>query len=158
MEKICWLLILVLLISCLSACQSPQQEQQYSDRLTESQKEEIERTFSKMHGGEQICWDEDQRGSGVRYYGEENGYVFLFLHNDLGENKRTYTQIIAGYTFVSDQRFILFGYKDGGLCLLKELYLQELISEQTIERLSKIHSNYEYQLVLLKELRPDMFE
>ena len=158
MKKICWLLILVLLISCLSACQSFQQEQQYSDRLTESQKEEIERTFSKMHGGEQICWDEDQRGSGVRYYGEENGYVFLFQYNNFEEIKRTYTQIIAGYAFISDQRFILYGYKDGGLCLLKELYLQELISEQTIERLSKIHSNYEYQLVLLKELRPDMFE
>ena len=137
MKKICWLLILVLLIGCLAACQSSQQEQQYSDRLTESQKEEIESAWLEAMGGEWVWYDENLAGR--RCYGSENGYIFLFSSEGL---LAPWEIKIADYDFKLSSQFQLYAYKDGTFHQLQDVYRNGDVTESAIRAVWEAHKNH----------------
>ena len=137
MKKICWLLILVLLISCLSACQSSQLEQPYSDRLTESQKEEIESAWWQAMGGEWVWYDEERDGG--RYYGSENGYIFLFKGSVFTAKEHLK---IADYDFIFGNLFNIYAYKDGTFHKLQDVYRNGDVTESAIRAVWEAHKNH----------------
>ena len=128
MKRICWLLIITLLLGCLAACQSAG-TQAYGDELTQSQKEEIEKAYLKINRDGMLWYDETNQ-AGTKYLGSENGYAFLFVH---GAFCMPWKYEIAGYLFEFSSCFILYAYKGGEFYNLEDVYNDGLISVDGIK-------------------------
>ena len=143
MKKTCLLLIAVLLLGCLAACQSTG-TQAYGDELTQSQKAEIESHFQKQFGQEWGPWEDDGRSANNRYYGSDSGYAILFHGGNefLGTD---YQQVIGDCKFImpSGQLFVLFAYKNGQFHLLNDVFEDGGISEDALRIALQKHTDYE---------------
>ena len=139
MKKVCWFLIIVLLLGCFAGCQQARGPIENADgTLSDWMKREIEsygRTISW-----DICWYEENSWSGVRYYGTENGYVFLFNH---GISSMAKTRVIGEYSFYCPMDFHLLAYKDNALYNVEDLYKDGILSDECIKKIYSAHCAYE---------------
>ena len=134
MRKVCLILAVVLLLGCLAGCQGTKGPIQNEDgTLADWMKKEIEYNAKKI--GTNIIWHEDT-GSGVRYYGTENGYVFLFFP---GGAQMSWTTIIGNCKFTYPIEFFLSAYKDGEFYSVEDLYKEGILSDECIERICDAH-------------------
>ena len=133
MKKVCWFLIVVLLLGCFAGCH--QQPEVYGESLTSRQRADIEKAYTKQFNGARI-----DGGGDWRYYGTENGYAFIFVKGVL---TTYYTIEIGPKLFRSGSSFELFAYKDGTFMKLKDAYEQGLVSLEAIESARIIHREYE---------------
>ena len=141
MKKICLLLIITLLLGCLAGC--PSAGTSNNDQLTKSMKEEIDQAWengNRMPYGE---WYDDGFPYGPRYYGTENGYIFMFIYGMTAVQGRC---TVGKYTFRSGQSFNLYGYKDGVFHLVSDLYNQGLISDAAVKAMWDKHQEIEKAL------------
>lgn len=154
MKKICWLLILVLLLSCFASCQNiqapePSEPAQTQDTpienpdgtLSDRMKKEMQQWY--VFGGgwaRDFYWADDHNGAGKRYYGTENGYV---IYCNRGALPFVCTIEIGEYEFSHSREFWLLAYKDGEVFELKELYEQGLISDDAIKTAWERHNAFE---------------
>ena len=146
MKKICWLLIITLLFGCLAACQSTGLSD--NDRLTKNQKEEIDRAWEDGDGMPYGEWYDDGFPYGPRYYGTENGYIFMFVFGAMTiESGCT----IGGYEFKSSESFNIYAYKDGVFSDVSDLYDQGLISDGAVKAMWDEHQRIEEELKAAKE-------
>ena len=141
MKKICLLLTITLLLGCLVGCQSAGSSN--NDQLTKSMKEEIDRAWKngdRMSYGE---WYDDGFPYGPRYYGTENGYIFMFIYGMTAVQGRC---TVGTYEFKSSQSFNLYAYKDGTFHKVTDLYNQGLISDAAVKAMWDTHQRTEEEL------------
>ena len=140
MKKVCWFLIVVLLLGCFAGCH--QQPVEGAERSIENEdgtlsdwmKEEIE-SFYQAHG--KSC--KFDAPSNIRYYGTDNGYVLIFEitgHDSFGE------VVVANKIFTAPQDFIIRVYKNGAFIKIEDAYDEGLISKAAIDRAWEIHQTY----------------
>ena len=145
MKKICWFLTLVLLLGCFAGCQEAPAAQRSIENedgtLSDWMKEETEAAYQKQFGV-RLGWPEDPADDDVRYYGTENGYVFIFVRGVFQNVGRVE---IAGRTFTYDKHFHLYAYRDGKFIALKDAFEQGLVSESAVDNARKIHLDYKKQ-------------
>ena len=138
MIKVCWLLILVLLLGYFVGCQqapgSKGPIENEDGTLADWMKEEIEQHWGKT------LWYEQNHTYGVRYYGTEDGYVFLFSHANA---QWAVTKIIGEYEFTHSSDFNLFAYKDGTFHKIEDLYKEDVLSKECIKNIYSAHCAYE---------------
>ncbi|MBE6959909.1 MAG: hypothetical protein E7448_04215 [Ruminococcaceae bacterium] len=135
MKNVCLFLIVVLLLGCFAGCQEAQEGtkgpiQNEDGTLADWMKREIERN------GRDVTWYEDGSPSGYRYYGTENGYVFLFI---AGGGQMTTTKVIGNCRFTYPIDFYLTAYKDGEFYWLEDLYNEGILSDECIARICDAH-------------------
>ena len=151
MRKICWLLVITLLLGCLAACQSttgsdqttgPLPIENEDGTLAQWMKDEIVQAYVNEGGSaKDILWaDETPSGAGRRYYGTDNGYVILC---GIGGPECRWTIEIGEYVFKYSCHFWLWAYKDGELFQLKDVYEQGLISDDAIQAAWERHCNFQ---------------
>lgn len=149
MKKICYLLILILLLSCFAGCQNiqapgPQDTpiENPDGTLSDQMKEEMLQWYTSIGGkAEDFFWADDHNGVGMRYYGTENGYVLFCPIGEPEGQDRWVT--IAGYTFSGSFDFRLLAYKDGEIFSMPELYAQRIISADAIKAAWIKHNSFE---------------
>ena len=137
MKKLCWLLILVLVIGCFVGCQQAPAAQRSIENedgtLADWMKEERAAAYSRMYEGKlemRWWWDaETPLNQGLMYYGTYNGYVMYC--SESGMMAYT-TKEIAGYTFTYGNIPVFRAYKDGQFFDLEELLEQGLIDEEAL--------------------------
>ena len=140
MRKVCWFLIVVLLLGCFAGChqepvEGPERSIENEDgTLSDWMKEEIESAFYKKSGPNAYFgewWDPEDPLDilPTMYYGTYNGYVMF--GNDVGL-PMTMEKVIAGYTFSFANQHKFHAYKDGEFYDLEELLEQGLIDEEAI--------------------------
>ena len=130
MKKVCWFLIVVLLLGCFSGCH--QGPEAYGEALSSRQEADIEHAYEEQFGV--------TISSEWRYYGTENGYAFVFVKGVL---TTYYTVEIGSKLFRSGQSFELLAYKDGTFVELKDAYEQGYVSLEAIEHAHLIHRQHE---------------
>ena len=138
MRKVCLFLVVVLLLGSFAGCQAALEGakgpiQNEDGTLADWMKKEIEDHAKKE--GTTITWYEDT-GSGFRYYGTENGYVFLFCP---GGGQMTTTKVIGKYKFTYPIEFGLSAYKNGEFYRVEDLYNEGILSDECIERIHDAH-------------------
>ena len=136
MKKLCWLLIITLSLGCLAACQNTDAEKD-STYLSQSQKEEIEKAWLETMESDLVWYDESI--GGVRCYGSENGYIFLFAHGFLAVEDSC---SIANCRFRFGDQFFLYAYKNGVFHNLEDIYSEGLVSKEAIRAAFKIHKTH----------------
>jgi len=144
-KKISLFLVLVLVIGALSACAGSM------PKLSEEKKVEIEDTWYT-----QYRWRWHDEGGRCRYYGTYEGYDILF--NQMGELFADVigTQKIAGIEFFSGNPFNFYGYRDGKLYEVHELYEQGKLSAESIASAAEIHNSEEKTLPLSDERKEEI--
>ena len=134
MKKFCLILAVILLLGCFAGCQGTKGPIQNEDgTLADWMKKEIEDHAKKE--GTTITWYEDT-GSGFRYYGTENGYVFLFSP---GGAQMSWTKTIGSCRFTYPMEFNLLAYKDHAVYKVEDLYKEGILSDECIERIHDAH-------------------
>ena len=151
MKKVCWLLILVLLLGCFAGCDTDKEEnhteptknEEYGEALTQSQKNDIIFAWSPT-GDDMAFWGWMDDGTGLgRYYGTESGYAIVFIPTALPIE----TNIVIGeYAFSHPSGFALMAYRQGSFTKLNDIYEQGLISDDTIRAAWEKHNEIEEQL------------
>ena len=149
MKKLCWLLILVLVIGCFTGCSrepavpdqptEPRPIENPDGTLADWMKEEILAEWiisgKQSFGG----WMED--GTGIaRYYGITEGFVIIFMYNGLAWEQKT---TIGSYSFSCPTGFDLYVYKDKTFYKLEEIYEEGFISDEAIQLAWEIHQEYQ---------------
>ena len=156
MKKICWFLIIVLLIGYFAGCQNtqppePSKPTQPQDvptenpdgTLSDEMKEEMLLWYINRGGRAQdFFWAEDNEGYGKLYCGTENGYV---IYCSRGGMAVPVTIEIGEYKFSHSSEFHLRAYKDGEVFELKDLYEQGLISDDAIKAAWERHNAYKHR-------------
>ena len=140
MKKVCWLLILVLVIGCFVGCQEAPAAQRPIENedgtLADWMKAEIEKLYHD-HAHPTYTFDDP---SIIRYYGTDNGYVLVFErtgHQSMGE------VVVADKCFTASWGFWIRAYKDGQFIRIEEAYEQGLISKAAIDKAWEIHQEYQ---------------
>lgn len=147
MKKLCWLLILVLVIGCFAGCQqAPKGPIENEDgTLADWMKEEIDQAHQKRINVqyEENGWSEEYTGTlswyepknasygNVLYLGTYGGYV-MFVYEELPMNA-WYEKEIAGFTFAFPTIRELQAYKEGQFYVLEDLYMQGVLNNEAIE-------------------------
>ena len=137
MRKICWFLIMVLLLGCFAGCQEAPAAQRSIENedgtLSDWMKEEIEGVFYKESGPHAYWgtwWNPNQPLDGdVFYYGTYNGYVMYHRPSPL-DGVKEYT--IAGYEFSFPTYVGISAYKDGEFYELDKLYEKKLVDKEDV--------------------------
>ena len=140
MKKVCWLLILVLLLGCFAGCQTAPVEgaersiENEDGTLSDWMKEEIKEAWERKYGlGSAYYpgwWSPEHPEYTARMYlGTYNGYV-MYCSN-IGAEMMMRKEI-AGYEFVFSSIHKLSAYKDGEFYALEELFDQGLLDEEAI--------------------------
>ena len=94
----------------------------------------------KKNGDDPIIWYYDNPHIGWRYYGIYRGYAIIFAPTSL----TAYTiKRIGGCQFCYGNCFDILAYKDGKYQKLEDLYDNQDIYNCDIEKIAKIHKNYE---------------
>ena len=148
MKKICWLLILVLLIGCFAGCQSTQSQEpsepaQPQDVLIENpdgtlsdqMKEEIREAYAKKLGTPPGWYDEGEK-YGLRYYGTYNDYTIIFEKFWLECESRLE---LANYEIKYSSSFRLWAYQDGEFYDIEDVYNQGLITDEDVKSIYEAH-------------------
>ena len=141
MKKVCWLLILVLVIGCFVGCQQAPAAQRPIENedgtLADWMKEEIEEAYKKKcfdeHGIENATFNwwspKNPTGMEAMYYGTYDGYVMYCKNLAATEYD---VQEILGFKFIFPSHHALRAYKDGEFFSLYELTDQGLLGEEAI--------------------------
>ena len=141
MKKVCWLLILVLLLGCFAGCH--QQPVEGAERSIENEdgtlsdwmKEEIVDAWAQKYGGPtyeyyHVWWSTEHPDyTAMMYLGTYNGYVMY--SQDSGATAIMHKSI-AGYLFEFSSLLRFKAYKDGEFYDLEDLLEQGLIDEEAI--------------------------
>ena len=140
MKKLALVLAAVLLISCLSACNAPSENNEPSEiyapaLMTAEKKAELEQSLS-MTGS---WYSEENLGAKYRYYGTYEGYDIIFSEVKLSSYHNSHIISIANKVFLHTSLFLLSARKDGNTIDLKEAYEQGLVSKETIEKVAELH-------------------
>ena len=140
MKKICYLLILVLLLGCFSGCHTAPGAtapiENEDGTLSNWMKEEIVQAYKKQYGVE-FPWIDYS----ARYYGNEKGYIFFLLFTGL--YMPNYVNV-GKYTFRSVAgAFNLFAYKDGMFYKVEDLYNEGVLDDACIEKIQDAHRRVE---------------
>ena len=146
-KTISLIMVLILLISALSACGD-----QNSKTLSEKKKQEINAAWMEKENEKLVWCDLDEvQYYGVRYYGDFNGYTIIFKYYT-----STLTsdglRVIAGYEFRHPQQFQIYAYKDGEFHTLGDAYQNGWLTDGQIEEIYNVHW-YEYE----KEINPSFY-
>ena len=141
MKKICLLLIITLLLSCLFACNNSENKsiENADGTLSQWMKDEIKSAYEKRDGASWGKWQDEGYLRGPRYYGTYNGYVIIFRW---GAAQSLWSIKIGKRTFKGGIEFRLFAYKDGEFHLLEDVYEQGLIGDDAIEEIWNTHREY----------------
>ena len=139
MKKLCWLLILVLVLGCFTGCSrepavpdqptEPRPIENPDGTLADWMKEEILAEWiisgKQSFGG----WMED--GTGIaRYYGTYAGYSVIFVKTIVPWSPDI---TIGEYIFSHTSGFDLYAYKDKTFYKLEEIYEEGFISDAAIQ-------------------------
>ena len=139
MKKVCWLLILVLVIGCFVGCQDAPPAQMLSLQT----KKAIENAWDTKTMGPFPGWY-DKEGNhpyGLVYYCTISGYTILM--RETGTSFGPYSEIrIANYEFKSGDIFHLCAYKNGEFMQLEDAYNKGLISQEDILVIFEAHKAY----------------
>ena len=147
MKKICLLLSAVLLLGCLAGCQRPAGSDHTTEplpienedgTLSQWMKDEIKTAYEQNGSSWGAWWDEGDK-HGPRYYGTYNGYVILFRE---GYAEMEAHIVIADYKFRYSMEFRLFAYKSGEFHMLKDVYEQGFVSDETIKSIWEVHQKH----------------
>ena len=143
MKRIALILAVVLLISCLTACNAPSDNNESSEMyspalMTAEKKAELEH-FLTMNVDD--WYSEKNLEARFRYYGTYDGYDIIFIESLHNFTHRSQARLIANITFLHIQPFSLCAYKDGNSIDLKEAYNQGLVSKETIEKVAELHQH-----------------
>ena len=138
---ICLLLVLVLVIGCFAGCQqAPKGPIENEDgTLADWMKEEIEK-HSRTVENYDITWYEEDPMLGTRYYGTENGYVFLFNY---AMAQMVWRKVIGEYTFEAPMEFVLLAYKNNKIYKIEDLYKEGVLSDACIGKIYSVHCAYQ---------------
>ncbi|MBE6959985.1 MAG: hypothetical protein E7448_04605 [Ruminococcaceae bacterium] len=144
MRKVCLFLIVVFLLGCFSGCLQLKELingpiENDDGTLSDWMKEEILEAYKKQYNIEysKDIWEYE---SHIRYYGTENGYVFLYENTGmcaLGELR------VGGRVFNSNYVFVITVYKDGKFMKLEDAFEQGLVTKSTIAKIWEVHQEYE---------------
>ena len=162
MKKVCWFLIVVLLLGCFAGCH--QQPVEGTERPIENEdgtlsdwmKLKIAADFAAYETkifGEYPShvsympftrWLEDGYWESDRYYGIYEDYLVLYIFGGYTIGTEYY-YYIGSYTFVdkSGRSFGLLGYKDGDFQSVSDLYAQGIFDDSTMEALLQRHNEFE---------------
>ena len=138
MKKVCWFLIAVLLLGCFAGCQQMNPGAKGPIQNEDGALSDWMKTEIKQHMTD-VIWYEDDPIVGTRYYGTENGYVFLFSY---GMHSMTTTKVIGEYRFYCTSDFNLLAYKDGKFHKIEDLYVDGVLSDACIEKIYNVHNTY----------------
>ncbi|MBO5323555.1 MAG: hypothetical protein J6A88_05595 [Oscillospiraceae bacterium] len=140
MKKVCWFLILVLLLGCFAGCH---QQPAAGAALTHAQKSEIEDAWKKAHSGKFPGWYNKESGDagGFVCYGTDNGYTILMKNPNGGFDMLT-SNDVAGYTFKMPHPFSMYAYKGGEFHDLNDAYRKGFISQDAIAAAFQAHKEY----------------
>ena len=169
MKKLCWLLILVLLLSCFAGCQATPAASRSIENadgtLSDWMKEEIDKAYYQKlveeYGHENVSgevifkWWNPQKPNidGVMYYGTFDGYIMYCV--DLGMDALGRKEI-AGYEFLYPSIHELYAYKDGKFYELQELVDQGLLGKEAI---AVAHNRYtEITEIINRYKHPELYD
>ena len=161
MKKVCWFLIIVLLLGCFAGCQAAPGEgaersiENADGTLADWMKEEIEATYARTYEAViSSWWDQedplDHYGK-MYYYGTYDGYVMYCIEGTYDGLKKI---TIAGYEFVFTTGLpYIMVYKGGKTYKLRDFFEQGLIDDEAIRiahehytEINKIKDNYRKQV------------
>ena len=134
MKKLCWLLILVLLLSCFAGCQAtPAASRPIENEdgtLADWMKEEIANAY-QIEPRNLHWWDPQNPGKvyNIRYLGSYDGYVMF--HKDAPYDA-VWEGTIAGYDFAFPTKAGITVYKDGEFYQLDKMFEQGLIDKEAV--------------------------
>ena len=137
-KKISVFLVLVLVITTLSACAGSESG---STELTEEKKKEISRAWL-IDKKEILDWDDDDD---FRYYGNYDGYDMFYYAPLMASIHATHEYKIAGETFIDGKPFRLTAYRNGKFYDMNEievLYLIGLISRKSLVSMAETHKTW----------------
>ena len=132
-KKISVFLVLVLVTGALSACAGSM------PTLTDEKKAEIENAWYAQY---KWCWQDDPDGGYCRYYGKYEGYDIVFVIPAQLDDMLTAvvgTKVIAGIKFYCGTTFSLYGYRNGKIYEVYELYKAGELSAESIAAAAEIH-------------------
>jgi len=133
-KKISVFLVLVLVIGALSACAGSM------PKLSEEKKAEIEDAWYAQY---EWHWVDDPNGGFCRYYGNYEGYDIIFVISgplDSMWADVVDTKVIAGIEFYSGMPCSLYGYRNGKIYEVHELYNSGELSAESIAAAAEIHN------------------
>ena len=140
MKKVCWLLILVLVIGYFVGCQEAPAAQRPIENedgtLADWMKAEISHLQYEQVGYSSGWFDETGRMMDIYYYGTEDGYVFLFNY---GMGQMSSSKRIGEHTFSCVMEFALYAYKDGQFSSVEDLYNEGIISDECLAEIFRAH-------------------
>lgn len=142
-KKISVFLVLVLVVTTLSACASAKHG---TTELTDEKKKEIERAWliqnEKLWTWCHIPYGSRPTGNGGLYYGNYNGYDMLYYNDKPGSLGRGFRYEIAGEVFAKDAHFQLLAYRNGKFYDVEELYKKGRVSRKTIAAMAETHKKW----------------
>ena len=165
MKKVCWFLIVVLLLGCFAGChQEPVEGAEHSienedGTLSDWMKEEINESWDRKYGKSLDAfpgwWSTERPEYTARMYlGTYNGYV-MFSTNTGAE--ALMKKAIAGYVFKFSSLLDFHAYKDGEFYDLWDLLEQGLINEEAVRIAHEHHTQIIEQLKVYYN-NPDYLE
>ena len=144
-KKISVFLVLVLVIGALSACAGS------IPKLSEEKKAEIEDAWYSRYK-----WTWHDEGGLCRYYGTYEGYDIIFNQMGALQPDVLGTQKIAGIEFFSGNPFNFYGYRNGKLYEVHELYEQGKLGADSIAAAAEIHNSEKKTLPLSDERKEEI--
>lgn len=138
------MLTLILLVSTLAACSSP------DPSSFEARKRDIEKAWLAEKGSA-VIWDSDDNADswtyGVRYYGTYNGYDILFCpKRGVVPCEPVY---IPGASISCHVAFDIYAYRDGVFLPLLDAYQDDLISVDDARQIRDAHIARNREALLL---------
>ena len=151
MQKVCWFLIVVLLLGCFAGCQAAPVEgaersiENEDGTLSDWMKEEIKEAWERKYGlGSAYYpgwWSPEHPEYTARMYlGTYNGYVMFSTGTGC---EAIMNWKIAGYEFTFSQLLDFYAYKDDEFYMLRDLYDQGLLDEEAIRIAYEHHTQIE---------------
>ena len=140
MKRVCWLLILVILLGCFAGCHQQPVE---GSALSNSQKSEIKNAWKNAHEGDFPGWY-DRNGPythGLVYLGTDNGYHMLLL-SPMNVLDAVSNINIAGKNFKMPHSFSMYAFKNGEFTNLSSAYRKGYVSDEGIANAFERYKEY----------------
>ena len=117
----------------------------YTVPLSDTEKYTVETAWKDKFGEEMVWFDKDAEEldyEAVRYYGYFSGYLVFFDH--IGWNLEYECALqISNLTFVHDEMFEIYAYKDGKFYEIQTAYESEKLTYGDVGILAMIHEKFE---------------
>ena len=149
MKKAVMFLILLGMILSLNGCQTVRDPNKlYTYSLSEELKTTIKNKVVLKYDVV-IYWGESTPDWGQTYYGTIDDWIIV---QDCGAGRMNIggypcTTEIAGYTFIHDDIFALYAYRDGEVWELKAAYENGLLTKTQIGKIHEKHNDIYAQLI-----------